>query len=82
MINIDLDHVLADELHLLLRVTDRMLQNVIDEILEKDAIEDFNKPQGQPKGVLLKKFVEDVNSLASHFLCGTRRMQMVLTAMF
>ncbi|CAB4016317.1 Hypothetical predicted protein [Paramuricea clavata] len=62
LINIDLDHVLADELHLLLRVTDRMLQKVVDEILEKDAIEDFNKPKGQPKGVLLKKFVDDVNS--------------------
>ena len=67
LINIDLDHVLADELHLLLRVTDRMLQNVVDEILEKDAIEDFNKPKGQPKGVLLKKFVDDVNSLGVTF---------------
>ena len=67
LINIDLDHVLADELHLLLRVTDRMLQNVVDEILEKDAIEDFNKPKGQPKGVLLKTFVDDVNSLGVTF---------------
>ena len=66
LINIDLDHVVPDELHLLLRVTDRMLQNV-DEILEKDAIDDFNKPRGQPKGVLLKKFVEDVNEIGLTF---------------
>ena len=44
-----------------------MLQNVVCEILEKDAIEDFNKPKGQPKGVLLKKFVDDVNSLGVTF---------------
>lgn len=65
LINISLDHVVADELHLLLRVTDRLLQNVIDEILEKDAIEDFTKPKGHTKGVNLKKFVEDVNNLGA-----------------
>ena len=67
LINIELDHVLADELHLLLRVTVRMLQNIIDEILEKDAIEDFKKQKGQPKGVLLIKIVDDVNSLGVIF---------------
>ena len=46
LINIDLDHVVPDELHLLLRITDRQLQNVIDEILECDSIADFNKPKG------------------------------------
>jgi hypothetical protein len=67
LINIELDHVMADELHLLLRVTDRMFQNVIDEILEMDANDDFNKANGQPKGVLLKKFVDDINALGVKF---------------
>ncbi|CAB4006241.1 Hypothetical predicted protein [Paramuricea clavata] len=51
----------------LLRVTDRLLQNVIDEILEKDSFDDFNKPKGHPKGANLKKFVEDVNELGVTF---------------
>jgi hypothetical protein len=67
LINISLDHVVADELHLLLRVTDRLLQNVIDEILEKDSIDDFNKPKGHPKGANLNKFVKDVNELGVTF---------------
>ncbi|CAB3998260.1 Hypothetical predicted protein [Paramuricea clavata] len=61
LIKIDLDHVVPDELHLLLRITDRLLQNVIDEILERDAMLDFNKPKGQAKGVLLNEFVKDIH---------------------
>ena len=67
LINISSDHVVADELYLLLRVTDRLLQNVIDAILEKDATEDFNKPRRHTKGANLKKFVEDVNNLGVTF---------------
>ncbi|CAB3977587.1 Hypothetical predicted protein [Paramuricea clavata] len=67
LVNISLDHVVADELYLLLRVTDRLLQNIIDEILEKNSIDDFNKPKGHPKGANLMKFVEDVNELGVTF---------------
>ncbi|CAB3981176.1 Hypothetical predicted protein, partial [Paramuricea clavata] len=41
--------------------------NVIDEILERDAILDFNKPKGQAKGVLLNEFVKDINELGVTF---------------
>ena len=34
---------------LLLHITDKLLQNLIDEVLEKDAVEDFNKKRGTPK---------------------------------
>ncbi len=44
-----------------------MFQNVFDEVLERDAVEDFDKPKGHPKGVLLKKFVEDINDLGVPF---------------
>ena len=36
LLDIALDHVVPDELHLLLRVTDRHLENVIEEVMEKD----------------------------------------------
>ena len=65
--NIDLDHVVPDELHLLLRITDRLLENIINEILERDSIADFNKPKGSPKGLLLQNFVKDVNDLGITF---------------
>ena len=39
LLNIPLtNNVIADELHLLLRITDKLLENIIDEVLEKDAI--------------------------------------------
>ena len=67
LINIHLDHMVPDELHLLLRRTDRLLQNVIDEILERDSIADFNKPKGSPKGLLMQQFVKVVNDLGVTF---------------
>ena len=67
LIDIELDHVVPDELHLFLRVTDRLLENVIDEIIEQASIADFNKPNTQPKGQLLKNFVENINELGVPF---------------
>ena len=65
LLNIPSTNVIADELHLLLRTTDK--QNVIDEVLEKDAVEDFNKKRGTPKGVHLTKLVNCINSLRISF---------------
>lgn len=67
LLNILLTNVIADELHLLLRITDKLLQNIIDEVLERDAIEDFNKPRGRPKEVYLTKLVKNINDLGISF---------------
>ena len=61
LIDIALDHVVPDELHLLLRVTDRLLENVIDEVLERDVKQDFNRRKGQPKGLILANLVKGIN---------------------
>lgn len=61
------------DLHLLLRVTDKLLQNVIDEVLEKDAVKDFTKPRGQPKGINLGKLVATINSLGISFAIWNKR---------
>lgn len=55
--------MIPDKLHLLLRVSDRLLQNVLDEVMERDAVEDFRKPRGEPRGIFLSKLVGSVNSL-------------------
>ena len=67
LLNVPLTNVIADELYLLLRITDKLLQNVIDEVLERDAVEDFNKKRGTPKGVHLTKLVHCINSLGISF---------------
>ncbi len=67
LIDIPLDHVVPDELHLFLRVTDRLLENVINEVEERDAIADFNKKNGQSKGVLLAKLVQGINDCGVPF---------------
>ena len=67
LINIDLDNVVPDEFYLFLRITDRLLGDIIDEFLERDSLTDFNKPKGSPKGVLLQQSVKDVNDLGITF---------------
>lgn len=67
LLNIPLTHVIPDELHLLLRITDKVLQNIIDEVLERDAVEDFDKPRVQPKGIYLTRVVKAINDLGISF---------------
>jgi len=67
LINIPLTNVIPDELHLLLQITDKLLQNVIDKVLERDAVEDFSKTRGQTKGINLSKLVKAINFLGILF---------------
>lgn len=48
--NIDLDHVILDELHLMMRVTDRLTENIITEVMERDGKADMSKKRGEKKG--------------------------------
>ena len=67
LINIPLHHVILDELHLMLRVTDRLMENLILEIMERDSKEDINKTSREDKNVYLKKFVKAINGLGVTF---------------
>ena len=73
LLNIPTTHVIPDELHLLLRITDKLLQNVIDEVREQDAVKDFDKPRGQPKGTYLAKLVKAINDLGISFSLWNKR---------
>lgn len=66
-------NVISDELHLLLRITDRLLQNVIDEAMEFDAVDDFTKPRGQPKGLHLLTLIKSINDLGISFSIWNKR---------
>lgn len=74
-LNIPLDHVILDELHLMLRVTDRLMENLMSEVMERDSKEDINKESGEDKNVYLEKFVRAISELAVNlFLQEKTRM--------
>ena len=41
LINIPLDHIILDELHLMLRVTDVLINNLIEDVMQWDDKDNF-----------------------------------------
>ena len=67
LINIDLDHVVLDELHLLLRVMDVLLNNIIQEVISWDQKENFNKKKSERRNTHLTKLQETIRSCGVSF---------------
>lgn len=67
LINVPLDHIILDELHLLLRITDVLLSNLIEDAMELDDKEDNIKKRGEPKGIHLQKLVNTIHSCGVTF---------------
>ena len=67
LLDIELDHIILDELHLLLRVTDVLLSNIIEDSMEWDDKDDFTKKRGKPKGLHLRKLVHLINKCGVTF---------------
>ncbi len=67
LFSIDLDHVILDELHLMLRISDRLTKNLIKEDMERDSEADFLRKRGELKGIYLNKLVTVINSLGISF---------------
>ena len=70
LINIPLHHVILDELHLMHRVIDRLIENLILEVMERDSKEDINKTSRKDKNVYLKKFVKAIYGQKSGTFSG------------
>ena len=60
--NIEIEHVIVDELNLLLHEMDVMLDNIITEIIDWDKEDDFEKTCTQQKGLHLKKLEREIES--------------------
>jgi len=75
LINIPLTNIIPGELHLLLQITQKLLQNVIDKVLERDVVEDFSKTRRQTKGINLLTLVQAINSLGISFSIWNKKMQ-------
>ena len=67
LLNIPLHHIVLDELHLLLRVTDVLMSNLIEDAMEWDDKEDFLRKRGEPKGNHLRNLTQVINSCGVTF---------------
>ena len=67
LIEIDLDHIIVDELHLLLRVVDVQIDNLIDDVLEWDKREDLRKKRKAERGIHLNQLTETIRSCGVSF---------------
>ena len=56
LINIDTDHIIPDELHLLLRITDRMIENLINGAVAHDHVSNILD------GPMIKQLIQTINS--------------------
>ena len=63
LLNIPLDHIILDELHLLLRITDVLTRNVLDEVIEWDDEEAHKKKVSKPApiGQHLQEAIQTIN---------------------
>lgn len=76
LFNIALHHIILDELHLMLRATDRLLGNLIKEVMERDGKADINNKKGEEKGLYLKKLFKEINNAGITFNVWEKKMQM------
>jgi hypothetical protein len=73
LLNIALDHVIVDELHLLLRVTDVLMTNLITEAMGWNKDEGFEKRSGA-KNVHLEKLINTIQSCGVSFQVWKKKM--------
>ena len=63
LVHIDLDHVILDELHLMLRVVDVL----IEDVLEWDKTEDISKKRCEERGIHLQNLINTIKSCGVSF---------------
>jgi len=63
---IELDKIIPDELHLMLRVTDILIGNLIEDALQWDEKDQFRN-KGKSQGVHLKKLANTICSCGVSF---------------
>ncbi|KAK2565676.1 hypothetical protein P5673_010845 [Acropora cervicornis] len=72
LLHIPIENIRVDELHLLLRVTDRLEKNLINEAIARDEKDNFNKAPSAKQNANLNKLVEAIRSCGDFGnLCNT-----------
>ena len=67
LLNIDLDHVILDELHLLLRIMDVLIQNLVTEAVQWDQADNWNKRKKDQKNIHLDNLKSTIRSCGTSF---------------
>ncbi len=67
LLNIDLDHVILDELHLLLRIMDVLIQNLVTEAVQWDQADNWNKRKKDKKNIHLDNLKSTIRSCGISF---------------
>jgi len=70
LLNIPLDHIILDELHLMLRITDVLIGNLVEDVMQWDDKESFLTCK---KKVHLDKLVQVINSCGVSFSVWEKR---------
>jgi len=74
LLNVPLDHIILDELHLLLGFTDVLLSNLLEDAMALDDRDDFCKKRGEPNGTHLRKLTELTYSCGATFsVCAKKK---------
>lgn len=75
LLNIPLDHIILDELHLMLRISDILINNIVEDAMEwddKDAFTQKKRKSGLSSKLLSQSYV----AAGCPFQCGKNKMQM------
>ena len=67
ILNIPLDHIVVDELHLILRITDILIGNLVQECLDWDKDDDLDHKNGAATGLYLKSLIRVIKSCGVSF---------------
>lgn len=67
LIDIDINHVIPDELHLLLRITDRLIENLINAAVQYDHNINNTPTSRVLDGPMLKCLIREINSCGVTF---------------
>ena len=67
LLNIELDHVVLDELHLLLRIMDVLINNLVIAVVEWDKKENLNKRKADQKDSHIKTLQSTIRSCGVSF---------------
>ncbi|XP_028394380.1 uncharacterized protein LOC114518556 [Dendronephthya gigantea] len=67
LLNIPVENIILDELHLMLRITDKLLDNLVKEALQRDYKENRNKAPRDRQSLNLQNLVDTIRSCGVSF---------------
>ena len=67
LLEISTDHIILDELHMMMRVTDRLTENLIKEVLERDSKRNFNLAKNDTKNIYRDTLLKAINETGAVF---------------